>query len=125
LKITHVIFSTSARFSVFWNLQAQIWSRHFGVHPICLLIDSEDKTPSSLGMSREYGDVIHIPTLNQYPHLIQITWSKFYTAAMMAKVTTLIGDIDLFPLSRRWFTTGSRASRTTTTPTWTRTESRN
>lgn len=104
MKIKHVIFSTSERFSVFWNLQAQIWKKHLGIEPICILVSDEDKTPSSLGMSREHGQILHMPPLPSYPHLIQITWSKFFVAASVASTTTLIGDIDLFPLSARWFT---------------------
>jgi hypothetical protein len=99
LKITHVIFSTSERFSVFWNLQAQIWKKHLGVEPICLLVGDRSKT----NMSDEHGTVIEVPINPKYPHLIQITWSKFYFGADDAEATTLIGDIDLFPLAKPWF----------------------
>jgi hypothetical protein len=99
LKITNVIFATSERFSVFWNLQAQIWKKHLGIHPTCLLIGDRSKT----NMSEEHGTIIEIPINPNYPHLIQITWSKFYFGAQDAEATTLIGDIDLFPLSRFWF----------------------
>jgi hypothetical protein len=100
LKITNVIFSTSERFSVFWNLQAQIWKKHFGIEPICLLVGDRSKCD----MSEEHGQVIEIPVNPDYPHLIQITWSKFFHASKATDKTTLIGDIDLYPLSKHWFT---------------------
>jgi hypothetical protein len=100
LKITHVIFSTSERFSVFWNLQAQIWKKHFGIEPICLLVGDRSKT----NLSEEFGTVIEVPIVPDYPHLIQITWSKFFYASKATESTTLIGDIDLYPLSKHWFT---------------------
>lgn len=99
MKIDRVIFSTSERFSVYWNLQAQIWKRHLGIEPICLLLGDRSKTD----MSEEFGKVIEVPINPNYPHLIQITWSKFYWPILEPDATTLVGDIDLFPLAPGWF----------------------
>jgi hypothetical protein len=99
LKIDKVIFSTSERFSVYWNLQAQIWKKHLGIEPVCILLGDRSKT----NMSEEFGKVIEYPPDKDFPHLIQITWSKFYWPILEPDVTALVGDIDLFPLHPRWF----------------------
>ncbi len=100
MKIDKIIFSTSESFSVFWNINAKIWKTKFNIEPVCLLFGKKDNTD----VSEEYGKVIEVPVMEQYPLLIQITWSKFYWPTLDPESTYLIGDIDQFPLSTFWFT---------------------
>lgn len=101
MKIDKVIFSTSERFSVFWNLNAQVWKTKFNIEPVCLLFGNKRNTD----MSEEYGEVIEVPILPEFPELIQITWGKFYWPIYEPDTTWLIGDIDMYPLAKDWFTT--------------------
>lgn len=98
MKINKVIFSTSERFSVFWNTNARIW-KSFGIEPVCLLFGKKENTD----MTEEHGKIIEMPIINDIPLLIQITWSKFYWPIREPDTTWLIGDIDLFPLQSQHF----------------------
>jgi hypothetical protein len=99
VKIDKVIFSTSERFSVFWNLNAKIFKTKLGIEPVCLLFGDRSKTD----MTEEHGKIIEVPVIPHLPLLIQITWSKFYWPILEPDTTWLIGDIDLYPLQREWF----------------------
>jgi hypothetical protein len=101
MKIDKVIFSTSETFSVFWNLNSRLYKTKLGIEPVCLLFGDRTKT----NMSEEFGQVIEMPILPDLPLLIQITWSKFHWPVHEPETTWLIGDIDLLPIGRRWFTT--------------------
>ncbi len=98
MKIDKIVFSTSERFSVFWNTNARIW-KSFGIEPICLLFGKKENTD----MSEEHGKIIEMPIIEDIPLLIQITWSKFYWPTCEPNTTWLIGDIDLFPLQSQYF----------------------
>ena len=98
MKIDKVIFSTSERFSVFWNINSRIW-KSFGIDPVCLLFGKKENTD----MTEEYGKVIEMPINDKFPLLIQITWSKFYWPILEPDKTWLIGDIDLLPLQSNYF----------------------
>jgi hypothetical protein len=56
IKIDKVIFSTSERFSVFWNLNSRIWKTKLGVEPVCLLFGDRSNT----NMSEEFGKIIEV-----------------------------------------------------------------
>jgi hypothetical protein len=55
-------------------------------------------------MNEEHGRIIEMPIDPKLPLLIQITWSKFWWVHTEPETTWLIGDIDMIPLSRHWFT---------------------
>ena len=100
MKIDKVIFSTSERFSVFWNMQARAWTK-LGIHPVCLLFGKIANTDID---HRNGGTVIEVPFQPGIPEILQIVWSKFYWPKHEPETTWLIGDIDLLPLGSRWFT---------------------
>ena len=100
MRIDKVIFSTSETFSVFWHLNSKLYKTKLGIEPVCLLFGNRSNTD----MSEEFGKVIEVPIMPNLPLLIQITWSKFYWPIHEPDTTWLIGDIDLLPLGRRWFT---------------------
>lgn len=101
LKIEKIIFSSSERFSIFWNLQAKIWKKTFNIEPVCLLFGKKSNTD----MSEEYGKVIEVPIMENWPLLIQITWSKFFWPTLEPDTTWMIGDMDMYPLAKDWWTT--------------------
>tara|TARA_B100001939_G_scaffold319933_1_gene308413 strand:- start:5843 stop:6757 length:915 start_codon:yes stop_codon:yes gene_type:complete len=99
MKIDKIVFSTSERFSVFWNINSRIWNS-FGVKPICLLFGKKKNTD----MNEDHGDIIEMPIIDKFPLLIQIMWSKFYWPISEPDTTWMIGDIDLIPLQSYFFT---------------------
>jgi len=99
MKIDKVIFSTSERFSVFWNLNAKLFKTKLGIEPVCLFFGDRSKTD----MTEKFGKIIEVPVIPDLPLLIQITWSKFYWPIYEPDTTWLIGDMDLYPLQTRWF----------------------
>lgn len=101
MKIDKVVFSTSQRFSCFWNIQSRLWRTKLGVEPVCLLLDKRENCP---WMNEEFGRIIEVPVDPKFPLLIQITWSKFWWVHTEPETTWLIGDIDMIPLSTHWFT---------------------
>jgi hypothetical protein len=101
VKIDKVIFSSSERFSVFWNVISKVWKTKVGIEPVCLLFGEKKNTD----MTEEYGQVIEVPIMPEYPLLIQITWSKFFWPTLEPHTTWLLGDMDMCPLATDWWTT--------------------
>ena len=101
MKINKVVFSSSETFSVFWNLNAKVWKTKLGIEPVCLFFGDRNK----VDMSEEYGKVIEMPIMEQWPLLIQITWSKFFHTTTEPDTTWIIGDMDMYPLATDWLTT--------------------
>lgn len=98
MKIQKAVFSSSAEFSVCWNLISKIYRTKLDIEPICLLFGHNPD------LSTEYGPVIQMPVFPEFPLLIQITWSKFYFPLCEPDTTWMVGDIDLFPLQTDWYT---------------------
>ena len=100
MKIDKIVFSSSEKFSPFWNLQSFIWNKIFNIEPVCLLWGKVKNT----NMSDKYGTIIE----KEYdPDLIksfQLTWSKFHHTMNEPNTTWMIGDMDLYPLQKELFT---------------------
>lgn len=101
MKIDKVIFSTSERFSVFWNTSAKIWKTKMGIEPVVLLFGDRKNT----NMTEEHGTIIEVPIMKEYPLLIQITFSKFFWPTLEPDTTWLLGDMDMYPLCTDYWTT--------------------
>lgn len=101
MKIDKVLFACSegAEYSPFWNVQAEIYRKHLGIEPICLLYGKKANT----NMSEEHGTIIEMETDPAFPWSVQLTWSKFDYPTREPDTTWLIGDIDLVPLQRAHF----------------------
>lgn len=103
MKIDSVIFSCSAPFVPFWNIQAKIWKTKFGIEPICLFFGSKE----GLGIEEKYGKVYEISPFSNLPPVLQITCSKFLACDLVSldpNKIYLIGDVDTLPLQTKYFT---------------------
>jgi hypothetical protein len=100
MKIDNVIFSTSEEYSKFWNIQSKIYKKVLGIEPICILYGKKINTD----MSEEYGTIIEREFIENLPKVLQITWSKFDYTKTDPEKTWMIGDIDLIPLNKEYFT---------------------
>lgn len=98
MKINKAIFSTCETFAPNWNLQSKVY-RAMGIEPVCLLFGKKENTD----MNEEHGKIIEMPIDASIPLLIQITWSKFFWPTLEPDTTWIIGDIDLYPLQKKWF----------------------
>jgi len=99
MKIDKVVFSTTEPFSVFWNLNSQIYRTKLGIEPVCLLFGKKDGT-----LSEQYGKIIELDPDPRFPLLPQLMWSKFYYVTGEPDTTYMVGDIDLMPLQTAWYT---------------------
>lgn len=104
MKIDKIVFACSAPpyvsnddYSSFWNVQARLWQK-MGIEPICLLFGQRDQT------NLTDGTIIEMPVEPDLPWSLQLTWSKFCHPATEPETTWIIGDMDMLPLSRKWFT---------------------
>ena len=100
MKIDKIIFSVSEEFSPFWNLQSYIWKEKIGIEPVCILWGDVKNT----NMKDTYGEIIEKKFDYDMIKSFQLTWSKFYHTKTEPDTTWMIGDIDLLPMQREWFT---------------------
>ncbi len=100
MKIDKIVFSVSEEFSPFWNMQSYIWKEKLGIEPVCILWGDVRNTD----MRDTYGEIIEKKYDYDMIKSFQLTWSKFYHTKTEPDTTWIIGDIDLFPLQRNWFT---------------------
>lgn len=98
MKIDKIVFSSSEKYSSFWNLQAEVWS-NMGIQPVLLLWGEVKNTD----VSDKHGEVIELKYSNKAIKSLQMTWSKFHHTHTEPETTWLIGDIDLFPLQEHYF----------------------
>jgi len=100
MKIDKVIFSTSVEYSSFWNIQSQVFKEALGIEPVCLLYGKKSDT----NMHEKYGEVIEREFDENLPKVIQITWSKYDFPKTEEETTWMLGDIDMIPLNKQYFT---------------------
>lgn len=99
MKIDKIVFSCSEEFSPFWNVQAPLWAS-MGIKPVCLLFGKKANTT----MSEAHGEVIELEYDQSLPWVVQLTWAKFAHPTSEPETTWMIGDIDLVPLQKFYFT---------------------
>lgn len=99
MKIEKVLFSTSEEYSGFWNIQSEVFKKGLGIEPVCLLFGKIKNTD----MHEKFGKVIEMDFIEDLPKILQITWSKFDFPKTEPETTWLMGDIDMIPLTKKWF----------------------
>lgn len=82
----------------FWNPVSRHWSERFGVHPVLFYYGK--KNPM---LSEEYGTIVYQDTIEGFPDYVAATWGRFWVTKLFPKKMCLISDIDMFPLSRKFF----------------------
>jgi len=99
VKIDKIVFCTSEEFSPFWNIQSFLWKEKLGIEPVVLLWGKVENTT----MSDKYGDIIEMEYDSELLPSFQMTWSKFYHTSTEPDTTWIVGDMDLIPLSAKYF----------------------
>tara|TARA_R100000008_G_scaffold86216_1_gene78405 strand:+ start:876 stop:1781 length:906 start_codon:yes stop_codon:yes gene_type:complete len=100
MKIDKIVFSTSEEYSGFWNIQSKIWKSVFDIEPVCILFGKKENT----NMKEDYGTIIEREFEKDLPKVLQITWSKFDYPKTEPDTVWMLGDIDMVPLQKFYFT---------------------
>lgn len=100
MELQKVVFSSSEQFAPFWNIQSQIWKEVLGIEPVLLLWGEMRNT----NVSDKFGEVIERKFDPNFPKVLQITMSKFWHTQTDPESIWMIGDIDLIPLRKKYYT---------------------
>lgn len=82
----------------FWNSVSKQWKLKFGIHPVLFYYGSDNNK-----LSEEHGTVVYHDALNAIPDYAAAAWGRFWIAKLFPGKMCLISDIDMFPLSRKFF----------------------
>jgi len=103
MKIDIVTFSCDSTpiYSDFWNPISKFWRTKFGIHPVLLYCGN-----NHIDLSEEYGTVHRVPSVNGVADYHSATWGRFWITKKYPDAVCLTGDIDMIPLSKRFFLDG-------------------
>lgn len=106
MKIDIVTFSCNNNplFYQFWNPVSKLWKEKFDVRPIlAYCIEKTEDPVKDLGLSVKYGDIYTLPPVHGIPSYILAAWGRFYITRFFPNQICLESDIDLVPLSHKYF----------------------
>lgn len=100
MKIDLVIHSSDSNpyYLDFWPLVSKVWKLRFNIEPLLVFIGDES-TP----IDETYGKVIRIKPIDDIPLYLQCQWVRFWIPTQYPEKVCLISDIDMFPISKRYF----------------------
>lgn len=103
MKIDIVTFSCDSTpiYSDFWKPISKFWKTKFGIHPVLLYCGNEN-----IDLSEEYGTVHRVPSVDGVADYHSATWGRFWITKKYPDAVCLTGDIDMIPLSKRFFLNG-------------------
>ena len=105
MKIDKVIFTCddNPAYAGFWASISKHFKNKIGLNSHLFVICEDENRISAY--SQDNGQVTFIKKLPKIPTIIQALWGKFYFTSTEPETTWMIGDLDLYPLQRNWFTT--------------------
>lgn len=100
MKIDLVIHSSDSNpfYLEFWPLVSKVWKLKFNIEPLLVFIGDES-TP----IDETYGKVIRMKPIDNVPLYLQCQWVRFWIPSQFPDKVCLTSDIDMFPLSKRYF----------------------
>lgn len=85
----------------FWPIVSKIWVKKFNVKPILIYIDDDiDKS-----IVNDYGEIVRIKPIPNEPINLQTQLARFWYTINYTELTSIISDIDMLPISLRYFVT--------------------
>ena len=87
----------------FWNPVSKHWKEKFGIHPVLLYYGK----PNS-ALSEEWGTVVYQDIIEGIPDYVAATWGRFWITKFYKDKMCIVGDIDMFPLSKEFFLINSK-----------------
>jgi len=82
----------------FWNTVSKHWKQKFGIHPVLFYYGKNN--PS---LSEEHGTIVYHDVIEGVPDYVAATWGRFWVTKFFPNKMCLISDIDMFPLSKKFF----------------------
>lgn len=92
----------------FWNDVSYIWKNIFLFDPILFYISNEENK----NLSEEYGRVIRVDKLKNIPVYLQAQLARVYFSKQFQEDICLISDIDMMPVSKKFFDKNKIANNT-------------
>lgn len=101
MKIDIAIHSSDSNpyYLDFWPLVSRVWKQVFGIEPLLLYIDDNH----DISIDETYGRVIKLKPVPNVPVYFQCLWIRYWYPTQVPNKVCMISDIDMFPLSRRYF----------------------
>jgi hypothetical protein len=81
-----------------WPVVSKVWSKRIGIKPILVNVTKNNEPEKS-----EYGEIIKMPLIEGIPEYVQAQWARFWYASTMGDLVSIISDIDMIPISKRYF----------------------
>lgn len=82
----------------FWEPCSRMWKHKIGVEPVLFFVGDAKDAPKA-----EHGQVVVVPPVVGHPAYLQALWARYYYVSLFPEDVWIIGDIDMFPLSREFF----------------------
>lgn len=100
MKIDLAIMSSTPNpfYLDFWPVVAAMWRDVMGIKPV-LLYTPDDGAP----VSEEWGEVIRLPKVPGVPPYLHALWSRYWIPQRWPGKVSIISDIDMLPLNRKYF----------------------
>lgn len=101
MKIDRVILTSNnnENYYHFWNIVSKIYKINFNITPTLIWFGNEEEI-ETLGLSKEYGDIICQKPHEKYQVPWQTTWGLFYFTKFFKDEVCLTIGIDEIPLSK-------------------------
>jgi hypothetical protein len=102
MKIDLAIHSSDSNpfYLDFWPIVSKIWKVKFGVTPLLVYIDENHTIP----IDTTYGIVLKLKPVPDIPVPFQCLWVRYWIPSQYPDKVSIISDIDMLPISRRYFT---------------------
>lgn len=100
MKISYAIVSTDANpfYADFWKVVSEIWVKRFNIVPVLAFIGDD-----SFPIDNTYGKVIRIKPIADIPIHLQAQIVRFWVPTLFQDEVSIISDIDMIPISRKYF----------------------
>ena len=84
-------------YSEFWTPAKDIWLKRFGIFPKLIYINSDRQTDDFV------NNILYVKKVKDIPVHLQAQLARIYYAQMLRDDVNIISDIDMFPISRQFF----------------------
>lgn len=103
MKIDIVTFSCDSTpiYCDFWKPISKFWKTKFDIHPVLLYCGNKD-----LQLTQEFGTVHRVNSVEGVEDYHSATWGRFWITKMYPDKVCMTGDIDMIPLSKKFFIHG-------------------
>jgi hypothetical protein len=101
MKIKYAIHSSDSNplYLDFWPMVSRVWKEKFGVCPVLIYIDKNHNIP----IDNTHGLVIKMNPVKDIPVYLQCLWVRYWYPSQFPDDVSIICDIDMFPISKRYF----------------------